>query len=119
MDVDDLRRVLQLLCDAPKGIAFSHPMFALHLLTECERRSTEMGETAMQLLVNNCVSPGGFQAVGPYATPIGSGVSERGQAHLEMCAPGSPLFRLYSRLAGVQPWILPDFAAELQAEFED
>jgi hypothetical protein len=119
VDVEVFRRTIQLLCDAPKGIAFSHPLFALHLLVECEKRSEEWGNTAMDLLVSNSVSPGGFQAMGPYATPIGSGVAERAQACLERCDPGSPLHRLYSRLAGIVPIPLPDFAAQFESDEDE
>jgi len=115
VDLERFRRTLQLLCDAPKNIAFSHPGFALHVLTEGERRSAEWGNTAMDILVNNCISTGGFQAMGPHAIPIGAGVSDRVRPLLEACEPGSPLHRLYSRLASIQPIPIPDFSAELES----
>ena len=68
----------------------------------------------MDILMNNCITTGGFQAVGPYATPIAAGVSERATPLMEQCEPGSPLYRLYSRLASIQPLAIPDFAAELE-----
>jgi hypothetical protein len=115
VDLERFRRTLQLLCDAPKNIAFSHPGFALHVLTEGEMRSAEWGNTAMDILVNNCISTGGFQAMGPHAIPIGAGVSDRARPLLEACEPGSPLHRLYSRLASIQPMPIPDFSAELES----
>ena len=79
-DLDRFRRTMSLLCDAQKKIAFSHPGFALHVLTECEMRDAEWGNTAMDILMNNCITTGGFQAMGPYATPIAAGVSDQGYA---------------------------------------
>ena len=92
-DENTFRRSFALLCDAPKGMAFSHPMFAMHLLTLSEARSIKGGTSAMSLLVSNAVSPGGFQAAGPYAAPIGAGVADRARGCMELCEIGSPLSR--------------------------
>jgi len=73
----------------------------------------------MDILVNNCILTGGFQAMGPHATPIGAGVSDRARPLLEACEPESPLYRLYSRLASIQPMPIPDFAAELEADEDE
>ena len=117
-DIDRFRRTMQLLCDAPKNIAFSHPGFAVHVLTEGEKRSTEWGNTAMDILVNNSIMIGGFQAMGPNATPIGAGVADRARPLMEGCEHGSPLHRLYSRLASIQPMPIPDFSAALDFDEE-
>jgi hypothetical protein len=118
-DLDRFRRTLQLLCTAQKNIAFSHPGFALHVLTECEGRSAEWGNTAMGILVSNSISTGGFQAAGPHATPIGAGLADRARPLMEACEPGSPLHRIYSRLASVEPMPIPDFAAEFESDEEE
>jgi len=118
-DVDWFRRTLQLLCDAPKNIAFSHPCFAVHVLTECYRRAIEWGNTVMDILVNNCILAGGFQAMGPHATLIGAGVADRARPLMEACAPGSPLHCLFSRLASIQPLPIPDFSAELESDEDE
>ena len=61
-ELDRFRRTLSLLCNAPKKIAFSHPTFTLHVLTESELRGKEWGNTAMDILVNNCIVTGGVRA---------------------------------------------------------
>lgn len=118
-DFDRFRRTLSLLCDGPKRIAFTHPGFALHVLTECEMRSAEWGNTAMDILANNCIVTGGVRAIGPNATPIGAGVADQARPPMEQCEPGSPLHRLYSRLTQIQPMPIPDFRAELELEEDD
>ncbi|RZU35179.1 hypothetical protein [Edaphobacter modestus] len=117
--MDRYRRALSLLCHAPKNLAFSHPFFALHLLTVSELRSAEWGNTAMQVLVSNCVSVGGFHAVSPNMPPIGAGIVERARPLMEACAPDSPLHRLYYQLASIQPMPMPDFAAGLESSEDE
>ena len=118
-DLDRFRRALSLLCDAPKKIAFTHPGFALHVLTECEMRGAEWGNTAMDILANNCIVTGGVRVMGPNTTPIGVGIAEQAGPLLDQCEPGSPLHRLYSRLAQIQPVPIPDFHAEFELEEDD
>jgi hypothetical protein len=118
-DMDRYRRTLSVLCQAPKSLAFSQPIFALHLLTLSELRGVEWGNTAMDILVSNCISVGGFQAVGPNTTPIGAGIAERARPLMEDCPPDSPLSRLYAQLASIQPMPMPDFAAELDSSEDD
>jgi hypothetical protein len=117
-DEEAFRRTMQLLCDAPKNLAFSHPAFSAHVLIESERRSDEWGTTALDILANNAISPGGMQVMGPHSTPIGAGVAERARPLLETSQPESPLYRLYSLLASVVPMQLPDFSAELNSDDE-
>jgi hypothetical protein len=118
-DMDRYRRALSVLCHAPKNLAFSHPFFALHLLNVSELRGAEWGNTAMQILVSNCISVGGFQAVGPNMPSIGAGVAERARPLMDACAPDSPLHRLYAQLASIQPMPIPDFAAELESSEDE
>ncbi len=118
-DMDRYRRALSVLCHAPKNVAFSRPLFALHLLTVSELRGAEWGNTAMDILVSNCISVGGFQAVGPNMPPIGAGIAERARSLMEVCPPNSPLHRLYAQLASIQPMPVPDFAAELEASEDE
>jgi hypothetical protein len=118
-DMDRYRRALSVLCHAPKNLDFSHPFFALHLLTVSELRGAEWSNTAMDILVSNCISVGGFQAVGPNMTPIGAGIAERARPLMEACPPDSPLHRLYAQLASIQPMPMPDFAAELESSEDD
>jgi hypothetical protein len=111
-DEDAYRRTMQLLCDAPKNLAFSHPSFAAHVVSEGERRSDEWGNTAVDILVNNSMSLGGFRMAGPNLPPVGAGIADKARPLLEASAPGTPLHRLYSRLASIQPVPMPDFSPE-------
>ena len=115
-DEDAFRRTMQLLCDAPKDLAFSHASFAAHVLSEAERRSEEWGNTAVDILVRNSISLGGFQVMGPNPPPIGVGVADRARPFLQASTPDTPLHRLYSRLASIQPVPIPDFSAELDLD---
>jgi hypothetical protein len=57
--------------------------------------------------------------MGPNTVPIGAGVADQARPLMDQCEPGSPLHRLYSRLAQIQPMPIPDFHAELELNEND
>jgi hypothetical protein len=125
---DDLSWVIDLLGEAPKGLALNHPMFAIHVLAECADRSEELERAAMSRLIGNCFSPGGFQAV-PLGGPITIASGESSEvmnspaaALLANCEPGSLAFKLYTEIANArrpsfpQPTFPSDFDDSDDAE---
>ena len=122
-DPDDLSWVIDLLGEAPKGLALNHPMFAIHVLTECAGRSEELERAAMRRLIGNCFSPGGFQAAAMGgAMTIASGehsdaTNSPAAALLADCEPGSLAFKLYTEIANARRPSLPQ--PSFPGDFDD
>ena len=118
-DPHDPTWVIDLLGEAPKGIALNHPMFAIHVLMECAGRSEELERAAMGRLIGNCFSAGGFQVMalgngmpggnGALSDPMQAAVAEQ----LTNWKPDSLAFKLFSEIANARG---PSF---LQPAFPD
>ena len=112
-DPHDPTWVIDLLGEAPKGIALNHPMFAIHVLMECAGRSEELERAAMGRLIGNCFSAGGFQVMAlGNGIPGGSGaLPDQMQAavaeQLAICKPDSLAFKLFSEIANTRGPIFP------------
>ncbi len=107
-DPHDPTWVIDLLGEAPKGIALNHPMFAIHVLMECAGRSEELERAAMGRLIGNCFSAGGFQVMalgngipggnGALSDPMQAAVAEQ----LTNWKPDSLAFKLFSEIANAR-----------------
>jgi hypothetical protein len=107
-DPHDPAWVIDLLGEAPKGIALNYPMFAIHVLTECAGRSEELECAAMGRLIGNCFSAGRFQVMalgngmpggsGALSDPMQAAVAEQ----LANWKPDSLAFKLFSEIANAR-----------------
>ena len=114
-DPDDSEWVIKLLTKAPRGLALNHPMFAIHVLTECASRSQELERRAMGCLISNCFSFGFVQVMpggGSAPTPM---MQDSAAPLLALCEPGSLAFKLYTAIANARPPSFPD----ILDDFED
>jgi hypothetical protein len=112
-DPDDLEWLIRLLADAPKGLALNHPMFAIHVLTECADRGEELKRAAMGRLIGNCFSLGGFQVMTGRSVMAGrsgelsDAVQASAAALLANCGSGSLAFQLYTEIANARGTSFP------------
>ena len=114
-DTEDTAWVIKLLTGAPKGLALNHPIFAIHVLTECAARSEQLERDAMGRLIGNCFSSGFFQLMpGGVRAPTQT-MQDSAAALLPLCEPSSLAFRLYTEIANARqpsfpfPDVLDDF----------
>jgi|HubBroStandDraft_6_1064221.scaffolds.fasta_scaffold01496_3 hypothetical protein len=114
---DDSAWVIELLTEAPKGLALNHPMFAIHVLTECAGRSEELERGAMRRLISNCFSPGFFQVMPGGGAPPSQAMQDSAAALLAICTPGSHAFRLYTEIANARQPSIP--FPDMLEDFED
>jgi hypothetical protein len=114
-DSEDSEWVVKLLTKAPRGLALNHPMFAIHVLTECASRSQELERRAMGCLISNCFSFGFVQVMpGGGSAPMQM-MQDSAAPLLALCEPGSLAFKLYTAIANARPPSFPD----ILDDFED
>jgi hypothetical protein len=104
--------VCKMLREGPKGIVFSHPMFAMHVLMECSNRSSDLETNARSTLFANSLYGAGMQvSAGPPRT-------EQDESHVNPAAAlsatwpeGSIPHRFYLELSGARRAVVapPDF----------
>ena len=102
-----------LLREGPKGIAFSQPMFAMHLLCECVVKGAELEKFARTALFFNALHVSGMQVyAGSMPPPPDTSHISPAEALSAQWAPGSAPHVFYSELAKAQriPIPLPDFS---------
>jgi hypothetical protein len=114
---DDSAWVIEMLREAPKGLALNHPMFAIHVLTECAGHSEELERGAMRRLVSNYFSPGFFQVMPGGGAPPSRTTQDSAAALLAICTPGSLAFRLYTEIANARQPSIP--FPDMLEDFED
>ena len=114
---DDSAWVIEMLREAPKGLALNHPMFAIHVLTECAGHSEELECGAMRRLISNCFSRGFFQVMPGGGAPPSQTMQDSAAALLAICTPGSHAFRLYTEIANARQPSIP--FPDMLEEFED
>jgi hypothetical protein len=116
-DPEDSSWVIKLLSGAPKGLALNHPMFAIHVLTECAHRSEELERAAMGRLISNCFSSGFVQLMpGGGNAPMRT-MQDSAAALLTLCKPGTLAFRLYTEIANARQPSFP--VPDMFDDFED
>lgn len=111
-NLDDTALLIRLIQQAPRNLAVNHPMFAIHVLTECTAQGKELGRAAMGQLVGNCYAEGGFQQVseeGPVTLRAEPSDAMRTSvaALLAKFQFGSLAFRLYTNIANIRPLSFP------------
>jgi len=114
--------VIRLLREGPKGVALTHPMFAMHVLCECVVRGAELEKYARGTLSFNALYGSGVQVyVGLGPPPTDTSQMSRAQSLSAQWAPGSVPQVFYSELAKAQliPVPSPDFSQLYDEEFEE
>jgi hypothetical protein len=116
-DTEDSTWAIKLLTGAPKGLALHHPIFAIHVLTECAARSEQLERDAMGRLIANCFSSGFFQLMPGGVRPPTQTMQDSAAALLALCEPSSLAFRLYTDIANARQ---PSFPfPDMLDDFED
>ncbi len=113
---------LRLLREGPNGIAFSQPMFAMHVLCECVVKGAELEKYAHAALFSNALHVSGMQVyAGSMPPPPDTSHISPAEALSAQWAPGSVPHAFYSELAKVQriPIPSPDFSHFDDEEFEE
>jgi hypothetical protein len=122
-DTDDSgpELVIRLLREGPKGIVFTHPMFAMHVLCECVVRGPELEKHARSTLLFNALYGSGVQVYTGAPPPPENSHMSQAKALSEQWAPGSVPQLFYSELAKGQrvPPPSPNLAQLFGEEFEE
>jgi hypothetical protein len=113
--------VIRLIGRGPKGIAFTHPMFAMHVLCECQMRGAELEKYARSALFSNALHVSGMQVYAGSAPPPDTSHISPAQILSAQWVPGSVPQVFYSELANAQltPIPSPDFSQFYDEEFEE
>jgi hypothetical protein len=90
-DAEQIKAAIGLVEGAPAELALNCPMFAAHMIEECERASHQLGEYALSALVGNAHS-GGFQRTPGQPSPKFLSMRDRSAA-LRENFPAGPLGR--------------------------
>jgi hypothetical protein len=96
-DAEQTKAAIGLLEGAPAELALNCPMFAAHVVDECERASHQLGEYAFSALLGNAHS-GGFQRAPGQPSPKYLTMRDRSAALQESFPAGSLGRRLYQKL---------------------
>lgn len=108
--------VNDLLRDGPKGLALSHPMFAMHVLGECVDRGAELERDARSTLFANALYGSGLRVyVGTAPEPPDHSHVSPANALSAQWAPGSLPSMFYAELANAERISFP---APRFSEFE-
>jgi hypothetical protein len=101
--------VCGMLRKGPKGIAFSCPMFAMHVLMECANRSSDLEINARSTLFANSLYGAGMQvSVGPPRAQQDDSHVNAAAALSAAWAEGSLPHRFYAELSGARrPVVTP------------
>ena len=94
---ESVRIALMLIEGAPPEIALTRPAFALHIIEECGRVSTQLGELAESILVGN-TQTGAFNRTPGQPSPKYSSLKERSEATRGNFPAGSTGHRLFTRI---------------------
>ena len=96
-DAEQIKAAIGLLEGAPAELALNRPMFAAHVVEECERASHQLGEYALSALLGNAHS-GGFQRTPGQPSPKFLTMRDRSAALRENFPVGSLGKRLFQTL---------------------
>ena len=104
----DHRLLNYLVHEGPKGLCFSQPMFAMHVLAVSYERSEEAGKNARRVLFTNAVHGHGMQVfAGTVPPPLDMRFVSPAQSLSALWAEGSLPHTFYAELAQIQQPVLP------------
>ena len=100
--------VCRLLRGGPKGIAFSEPMFAMHVLMECADRNSDLDSQARSMLFSNSLYGTGMQvSAGPPRLELDTSHVDSATALCALWPKGSQPHRFYSDLSNARHPTMP------------
>jgi hypothetical protein len=112
-DEPGLSMLLRILYDCPVALAFSHSMFAMHILGVCSAKNEDLAERSTRALIHNAMR------IRPYQVFAGSVPPAPDNRHIDeakqmvdLWEPNSPAYQFYSELAGIRRLPMPAIDVE-------